>query len=69
MTIEITDLQQENYLDDPDSCPVCGSSDITAEETIHETYDAFRIVRCLHCHHEWEEIFTLTKIQNLTKIQ
>ena len=66
--MEVTNEQQANYMDDPDACPVCGSYNLTAGETIHETWDAFRIVTCLDCNREWEEIFQLTRICNLVNL-
>jgi formate dehydrogenase maturation protein FdhE len=68
MKLEITKEQQANYMDDPDACPVCGSYHITAGETFHETWDAFRIITCLDCNHEWEELFQLTQICNLVNL-
>ncbi len=70
MEIEITEQQQKDYLKDPNRCPVCHSSNITADSTEDwSNTDAWRTIYCKDCKHQWVECFKLWKIGNLENVQ
>ena len=50
------------YLNDPDACPFCGSTHITADHADFGYDVAFRDVRCNDCEKVWTEEFKLTGI-------
>lgn len=57
----LTVAQKRKYLlEDPDSCPFCGSSNIKGGEFDLEIY--FRPVSCQDCGEEWEEQFKMTNV-------
>lgn len=56
------DKLRKMYLDNPNVCPFCGSSDITAEHAEFEWNSGSRPVACNKCNKEWVEEFTLTNV-------
>ena len=48
------------YLDNPNYCPVCGSSEINAHQATFEGTQAYQAVTCSGCAAEWHDLFTLT---------
>ncbi len=51
-----------DYLKDPNSCPYCGSDEITGGEFEPETFHVYRDVQCRICNQVWTEVFELTNI-------
>ena len=64
---EFTLEQIEEYVDNPEYCPVCASKDIRTIDTDWNTADAWRTVKCSDCQHSWVECFKLFTIDNLEK--
>jgi hypothetical protein len=48
------------YLDDPNYCPVCGSTEINAHRGSFDHTEARQAVTCSGCAAEWHDLFTLT---------
>lgn len=67
--MEITKEQQEQYLVNPDACPVCGGENLEGGEIEFDTDEAWRNVMCEDCGHQWVECFKLWCIDNLEKIE
>lgn len=53
---------EQRYLDNPNICPFCGSSDITADHPDFNDNVAWRDVECRKCKRVWTEEFKLTGI-------
>lgn len=56
------DKMREKYLKNPNVCPFCGSTNITAEHADFDDDYASRPVACEDCNKEWVEEFTLTYV-------
>jgi hypothetical protein len=67
--IPITPEQQQAYQNAPNTCPFCGSDDITAGHMDSGDTEAWRDVQCNNkeCRMTWTEIFDLTRIDNAFK--
>lgn len=64
--MKLTDLMIENYLDDPNCCPCCGSEDIRSVGEEDWTTDAAsREIACNMCKARWYEHFKLVTISDL----
>lgn len=63
--LEFTPKQIEDYVDNPNYCPICASKDIKTIDTDWGTADAWRNVKCSDCKYSWVECFTLFTIDNL----
>jgi formate dehydrogenase maturation protein FdhE len=50
------------YLLNPNVCPFCGSTNITAEHAEFDWNTGSRPVACESCDKEWVEEFTLTSV-------
>lgn len=70
-TMEFTEQQIKDYLEEPDKCPVCDSGNITANADSEDwsDEDAWRTIVCLDCKYQWIEYFKLWSISNLEKIE
>lgn len=66
---DISYEQQQSYLQDPDHCPFCGSSNITAGHIDASGSEAYRDVQCLtpECRMTWTEFFALEHIDHAHK--
>ena len=53
----------KHYLNNPDNCPFCDSSDITAGDADFSSINAWRNIKCNSCNKEWTEEFTITAIE------
>jgi hypothetical protein len=63
--MDITQTIKNKYFKDPDCCPICNSLDLTANEVIpSSSFELNRKVECKGCLNDWQEIFTLTNIEN-----
>jgi len=57
----VEDLVEENYLKNPNQCPVCQSDDITAHGGMEgDGIYAWENVICHQCKAEWTDQYTLT---------
>ena len=57
---EIKDELEQRYLDnDGNSCPFCGSDDISAGHFDFDGREAWRSVECEKCGKEWTEVLSL----------
>lgn len=64
--MKLTDLMIENYLEDPNCCPCCGSEDIRSTNSEDWTTDAVsREIACNMCKARWYEHFKLVTISDL----
>lgn len=64
--MKLTDLMIENYLEDPNCCPYCGSEDIRSfGEKDWTTDTASREIACNMCKARWYEHFKLVHISGL----
>jgi len=50
------------YLRNPNVCPFCGSTNISAEHAEFEWDSGSRPVACEDCNKEWVEEFTLSSV-------
>lgn len=57
----ITDKVRQDYLDDPNHCPLCKSEDISAES--FEPEGSYIHVRCNICGTEWYEVLDIINIE------
>ena len=63
--MNITLEQKAKYLNNPNNCPICNSSDLIGHSpTISSTFTIDRKIECKGCLHEWIEIFVLDNIIN-----
>jgi hypothetical protein len=59
-------FNREKYLKERGStCPYCGSQDIDAGKLEADGDYAWCITTCNTCHKSWEDIFTLTDVNEL----
>jgi len=56
------DKLRKEYLKNPNVCPFCGSTNITAEHAEFDGNSASRPVACEECNKEWVEELTLTHV-------
>ena len=63
-TIKITKEQQKKYILNPNICPFCDKSDISAGYAEFQDDVGWRDVRCYDCDAQWTEGFNLTEINN-----
>ncbi len=57
------EINLSKYLSNPNSCPFCGSDNITAGNTDFSEINAWRDIRCTDCKEEWTEEFTITNVK------
>jgi formate dehydrogenase maturation protein FdhE len=63
--MDITQSIKNKYFENPDCCPICNSLDLTADEVIQPSpFKLSRKVECKGCLNDWQEVFTLTNIEN-----
>jgi hypothetical protein len=63
--MDITQSIKNKYFEDPDCCPICNNSDLTAEEFEYSSAkEVYRKIECKGCLNDWQEIFTLINIEN-----
>ena len=55
----------KKYVENPDNCPYCGSSNIIGDMFEASYNQAWRPVTCNNCGQEWREIFTITDIEEI----
>jgi transcriptional regulator NrdR family protein len=55
-------IDLKKYLNNPNSCPYCGSEEVQGGRFEPSDNKAWRNVRCLSCEKRWTEEFTITKI-------
>ena len=60
-------INLKEYLEAPDECPHCGSTDISAEEADFNYINAWRKVKCEDCGKAWQEEFTITNVRAYDK--
>jgi predicted Zn-ribbon and HTH transcriptional regulator len=65
--LELTPEQEQDYIDDPNHCPVCKSTNITGGHFDSSDYSATREVKCLDCKAQWVENFELVSISNVER--
>lgn len=64
--MKITEFMIDNYLNDPNSCPCCGSEDIRSTNDEEWGIDTvMREIVCNMCHARWYEQFKLVTITDL----
>lgn len=63
--LDITEKQQERYLEDPNTCPFCNGRELSAGDTDFSDADAWRNIECTSCGRKWLECFQLWSIENL----
>ena len=63
----LTKEEKNSYLANPDKCPYCKSSDITADHPDFDTNFCSRIVRCNeeNCGKKWIDVYELKDIEEL----
>jgi|WetSurSiteA1Bulk_404760.scaffolds.fasta_scaffold773768_1 hypothetical protein len=65
---EISEQLSPEYLkSDGLLCPFCGSSYIVAGDIEFEVAEVWQDVRCNDCKKEWNEVYTLTRIEPLIR--
>ena len=64
--MDIEKLKQK-YLNNPDKCPICNSTNITGDHFEAGHSDSWRAVSCNDCGASWTEVFGLKNIENVTK--
>lgn len=53
-----------NYIEDPNHCPYCGSSELYATEPTHpKPHQVIQLVECGSCEEKWKDIYSLTSIE------
>lgn len=54
----------EDYLKDPNHCPVCGGADISANnDFVSVGASAHQTVECENCGATWYDIYTITGVE------
>lgn len=62
------DVLEANYLEnDANSCPYCGSKNITGDAVDFDCLHAFRGVSCNDCEETWMEVFEMSGILTAEK--
>ena len=52
-------MSKEQYLKNPNVCPVCQSQEITGGETNVDSDSAWQEVSCNLCHATWNDVYKL----------
>ena len=60
---ELTEAHKKELLKDPNHCPYCGSTDIQSGDRNSDDNWISQDVSCNDCELEWEEIYTLSSIE------
>ena len=58
-----TKEQQQRYLEDPEACPNCNSRNLVIGQRDFCGDRVYQNVVCRYCGREWQEVFTLTSIE------
>ena len=53
-------LLPEEYIRNPNFCPVCGHDEITGHQAEFDADYAWRSITCDVCDAEWHDLYTLT---------
>lgn len=59
----LTTAQVSNYLQDPASCPRCGSDDLVFGSIFREGIQQYERLTCMCCNFSWYAVYTLTAIE------
>jgi len=52
----------EKYMKDPESCPFCGSDNMTGGHAEFSFNQAYRDIKCCNCEKVWTEEFKMTYV-------
>ena len=61
----LTTKSKEKYLKDTFKCPFCKSANIMGEHFEADYNQAWRTILCGRCGKRWNEIFTMTDIEEI----
>ena len=61
----MTPEQKKKYLESPFHCPFCGSENIHADRFECSDGGAYQPVLCSSCHKKWNDIYTLTDVEEV----
>lgn len=61
----MTKKQKEAYLKNPEKCPYCGSTVISADPMEVDEKHAWREVECSNCQETWNDVYTLTDVEDV----
>jgi predicted RNA-binding Zn-ribbon protein involved in translation (DUF1610 family) len=61
------DKKIKAYIENPNHCPKCGSEEITAGDYDFDGRHARSEVVCDKCGAEWQDIYTLTEVEIISK--
>ena len=59
---KLTKEQQEEYIKNPNTCPYCGSEELSGGTFEQDDDYGWRDVFCTACSRSWQDLFTLTGI-------
>lgn len=62
---KLTDEQKEAYLKDNLKCPHCRSEQIEGGPTMVEGNEAWQKMGCNECQKSWQDIYTLSDIEDI----
>ena len=61
----LTTEQKKKYIEQPYSCPYCGSADITGTKRNSDYNQVWDTILCGECDKTWKDIYTLTDIEEV----
>jgi len=59
---KLTKKQQAEYIKNPNTCPYCGSEELSGGACEQDDNYGWRDVSCDTCNRRWQDLFTLTGI-------
>jgi formate dehydrogenase maturation protein FdhE len=60
MTTDCLPLNPDEYVQNPNFCPVCGLPEITGHQAEFDADYAWRSITCDACDAEWHDLYTMT---------
>jgi transposase-like protein len=63
MNKPISETARKAYMNDPNHCPHCECEDVTGGPFQSDSKTAWQSVTCNNCNESWNDIYTLTDIE------
>lgn len=63
--MQLSEDKQKEYLEHPSRCPVCNSGELEGGSYQGDGNHIFQNIHCLNCGALWDDVYTLTGIDDV----